>query len=361
VNAVVAVMRVCGLVWLTLGIAMEKPAFLAMAIAFLAFATSGRELWLRLGRLRIEFGVLFGLLAWQFAAGGVLNALVMLMYLMGLTCGLLLPDPRTIRRAYWLPWLAGVVVLAFAYQSGALAGWGLLPADSAFGANVDEYAVDPRSLSYAAVIMLLYLTPQFRSTASTLVHQAAMAVIAALGSNKFGTAFSLLKNLPRPLVAPLLVLAIGALGVAGYAAVDVTAARAALWSDFAANVSRCDRVLGVCTDPILVNNDEGVRSFHSLLLDFGWYGGAPGMLAAVYFIWRAATVRSLFGRSAGLLFALALLFGFPPFFNERHVLACYAFLVLFQEGRAARVAHRPLRENSAASGRCDGTGIVRSG
>jgi hypothetical protein len=359
VNAFVGSMRVCGLIWLTLGIFLEKPAFLAVSIAFLALATPLRDLLRRLGHLRFEFGVLLSMLAWQSAAGGTLNALVVLIYLLGLTCGLFLPDPRSIRRAYWLPWMIGVAVLTFAAQNDVLTNWGLLPAESAFGVNVDEYAIDLRSLSYAAVIMLLYLAPHFRSGAATLIHQVVMAVIAALGSNKFGAAFSLLKNLPLPLVAPVLLVVVGGMGGVGYAHIDATAARAALWSDFAANIPRCDRVLGVCTDLILVNNEEGVRSFHSLVLDFGWYGGPLGMVAALALIWRVATVRSLYGRSAGLLFSLALLFGFPPFFNERHVLACYAFFILFQEGRPARVSGRPLREDRNAPRGTGGIALVR--
>jgi hypothetical protein len=185
-----------------------------------------------------------------------------------------------------------------------------------------------------------------------------MTVSALLGSNKFGVAFSVLKNLPRACVVLAIAVAFVGLAIAGFAVVDVTAARAALWSDFAANFPRCEATWGVCTELIVANNEEGVRSFHSLALDFAWYGGWPGLVAAAAFVWRAARVRSLYGRSAGVLFALALMFGFPPFFNERHVLVCYAFLVLFQEGRAARVADRPLRGNGAASGQPRRPGFV---
>lgn len=360
-SAIVAVGRLGGLTWFASGIFLEKPVFLAWSIVCFALVTSPREVWRRLGRLRFEFATLLGLLAWQTAAGGTLNALVLLMYLLGLTCGLLLPDPRQVTRIYWLPWVICIALVTLAYQDESLTRWGLLPAESAFGSNLDEYAIDPRSLAYALLILLFYLSPHFGRPASAAMQQIIMALAALIGSNKFGIAFSLMKNLPRALVAPLLIALVAGLAIVGYAHVEMTAARAALWSDFAANLPHCDRFLGVCTDLILVNNEEGVRSFHSLALDFAWYGGPLGMVAALAFIWRAATVRSLFGRSAGLLFALSLLFGFPPFFNERHVLACYAFLVLFQEGRAARLARRPLREDRAASGRSGGPGVVRVG
>jgi hypothetical protein len=253
------------------------------------------------------------------------------------------------------------VGLAAAYQADQFAVWGLIPAESAFGSNVDEYAIDSRSLSYATLIALLYLSPHLRGPMGSTLHIGAMLAVAAAGSNKFGVAFSALKNAPRvPTVSLVLVAFIG-VAVVGFSTIDITAARAALWSDFATNVGPCDKVFGVCADPIVLNNAEGVRSFHSLVLDFTWYGGWPGAVGALFFLWRAATVRSLYGRSAGVLFALALLFGFPPFFNDRHVLVCYAFLVLFQESSAPRLARRPLRADGGASGEPGRPGLVSGG
>lgn len=350
--------RLIGLTWLTLGIFLEKPLFFALSVAFLAAVTPPREVWRRATVLRFELVVLLCLIAVQFAGSGSLNALILLIYLLGLVNGLLLPDPRTIGPRYWLPWLLLAIGLTAAYQSNLLEAWGLLPAESAFGTNIDEYEIDLRSLSYSILIMLLYLSPHFTSVTGATLQSAAMLVAALLGSNKFGMAFAVLKNVPRTLVAPAVLAAFATLAYLGFSLVDVSAARAALWSDFVANYPDCNGAFGVCTDLILVNNDEGVRSFHSLVLDFAWYGGPLGMAAATIFIWRALRVRSLYGRSAGLLFTLALLFGFPPFFNERHVLVCYAFFVLFQTGRAARVAHRTLREDSAAPGQPGRPGLV---
>jgi hypothetical protein len=357
-SLLVALGRLLGLTWLTLGIFLEKPVFFALSVVCLVLVIAPREVGRRLLALRLEFAVMLALIGVQFAAGGLLNALTLLLLLLGLINGLLLPDPRAIGPRFWPAWLLLAVAITAAYESELLAAWGLVPSESAFGSNIDEYEIDPRSLSYAVVIVLLYLSPHFAGPAGVGLHVLTMTLAAALGTNKFGIVFSLLKNLPRRLVAPAIAAGFLGLAVVGFSVVDITAARAALWSDFFANFPRCDAALGVCTDLILVNNEEGVRSFHSLALDFTWYGGWPGLVAASAFIWRAATVRSLFGRSAGTLFALALLFGFPPFFNDRHVLLCYAFLVLFQEGRAARVADRPLRAHGAAPGGPGRPGLV---
>jgi hypothetical protein len=356
----VACGQLLGLSWLALGIFLEKPLFFALSVVCLALVLPPRETMRRARMLGVEWLILLALLAVQWAAGGQLNALIIVLYALGLLNGMLLPDPRAIGPRFWVPLLLLCIGLTDAYQSGALEAWGLVPAESAFGSNTDEYEIDPRSLSYAVMLMLLYLSPHFSGVPAAL-HVVVMLLAAAVGSNKFGMAFSALKNLPRTLVVPLLLLVFAVQANLGFSAVEATAARAALWSDFAANVRGCDAVLGVCTDLIVVNNTEGVRSFHSLLLDFAWYGNWPGLAGALYFVWRAATVRSLFGRSAGVLFALALLFGFPPFFNDRHVLVCYAFFVLFQERGAARLARRPLRADGGAPGEPGRPGLVSGG
>lgn len=327
-----------------LGVFFEKPAWFAASIASLLLVTPPSLILRRLWQLRFEFTIIIGLLAVQAAADSPLNALILAVYLMGLVNGMLLPEPRTLHPSRWTTLILLCLVLATLYVSDVFKDVGLGSAESAFGANVDDYQIDYRSLSYAVFIILLYLAPHFVGVKSGL-HAVLLLSSATLGSNKFGVIYAALFKAPATLAAATVGLAFFALGIIGFEQVEATAARAALWADFMLGFSECESVYGVCTDLILNNNEEGVRSFHSIVLDFAWYGGYVGLLGGLILVLRVACARSAFGRSASILFAVALLFGFPPFFNERHVLVIYAFLVLFQYKRVSRVPDWSLRSN----------------
>lgn len=331
-----------GLAFMFLGIFLEKPAMFAASILALALVTPARETLRRVLKLRVELMVVCGLIAVQIAAEGQLNALIVTIYLMGLLNGIFLPDPRTFGPRSWLPLIALCAVLAMFFTSELPVSLGYGATESAFGSNTEDYRIDLRSLAYAIFIVGLYLAPHFTGPALGL-HTGLLLTAAGLGGTKFGMVYAALSKLAPRLVLPLAVMVFLALAVVGLGDIEFTAARAALWSDFTSAFPGCESTYGVCTQLITFNNEEGVRSFHSILLDFAWYGGVVGLLGGSYFLLRVARVRSNFGRSAGILFAVALLFGFPPFFNERHVLIVYAFLILFQKDRAGRVAHRPLR------------------
>ncbi len=333
-----------GLAFMFLGIFLEKPAMFALSILALFVTTPLREVIRRGAKLRFELFVVSCLIAMQAAAASQFNALIVMIYLMGLLNGLLLPDPRTFHPKSWFLLVALCVVLAIFFTSSLPSALGLTASESAFGTNPEDYQIDPRSLTYGVFIVALYLSPHFTGLSSGL-QTALLLLAAALGTNKFGMLYAGLYRLTPKLVLPLVVLIFVALAAVGLAQVEFTAARSALWRDFFLAFPSCVSQFGACTEVIIVNNEEGVRSFHSILLDFTWYGGYVGLLGGLFFVFRVAGARSNFGRSAGVLFAVALLFGFPPFFNERHVLIVYAFLVLFQKGNPRRVAHRPLRTN----------------
>jgi len=331
-----------GLAFMFLGIFLERPVMFAMSILVLLIVTPLREVGRRAWQLKIELLVIGGLISGQVTADSQFNALILTIYLMGMLNGLVLPDPRAIPPRSWLYLAVLCLLLALFFTSSLPAELGLQAEQSAFGTNPEDYQIDPRSLTYAVFIVTLYLAPHFAGVGSPL-HAGLLLGTAMLGANKFGMLFGALYRLTPRLVAPSILLVFVVLTVVGVSTLEFTAARAALWSDFFSNFPDCMSIHGVCTELIAINNEEGVRSFHSILLDFAWYGGFAGLSGGLYFLLRVARVRSRFGMSSGILFAVALLFGFPPFFNERHVLIVYALLILFQKGRACRLAHRPLR------------------
>lgn len=335
-----------GLVFLLLGIFLERPDMFAASIVALLVSTPLREVIRRVLKFKIELVILIGLIAVQWVASGQTNALVVTLYLMGLLNGLLLPHPRVISARSWMPIFFACLVLALLVTYGIAPHVGLSQDASAFGANREDYRIDLRSLAYAAFIFLLYQGPLFHTGLRSRLHMSLLLVIAALGTNKFGMLYAALFRLTPKLVIPLLLLLAMALVGANISSLSFTADRVALWSDFFSHFPTCDAIYGICTEQINVNNEEGVRSFHSIVLDFSWYGGVLGFLGGVYFLLRVALVPSYFGPSAAVLFAIALLFGFPPFFNERHAFIVYAFLILFPM-RHRDFAHWALRAHRA--------------
>lgn len=317
------------LVFMLLGVFLERPDMFAASIFFLLVSTPLFELGRRVMKFKIELVVLVSLIAVQWLASSQTNALVLTLYLMGLLNGMLLPHPRVIRPRSWVPIALAFVILALLFTSSVAAHLGVSTDASAFGTNRDDYRVDLRSLAYAAFIFLLYQGPHFQRGGRFKLHISLLLAAASLGTNKFGMLYAALFRLTPKLVMPLLLLLGIGMTAAGISSLGFTADRVALWSDFFSNFPVCESVHGVCTELISQNNNEGVRSFHSIALDFSWYGGIAGLAGGLYFLLRVAFVPSYFGRSAALLFAVALLFGFPPFFNERHVLIVYAFLILF--------------------------------
>lgn len=338
--------QLLGLVFMLLGVFLERPDMFATSIFLLLVSTPLVEVVRRVMKFKIELIVLLGLMAVQWAASSQTNALVLTLYLMGLLNGLLLPHPRAIAPASWLPLSFACLLLALFFTSSFAAHLGVSTEASAFGTNRDDYRLDLRSLAYAAFIFLLYQAPHFRRRERFELHISLLLAAATLGTNKFGMLYAALFRFTPKLVVPLMLVLAIALTAAGISSLEFTADRVALWSDFFTNFPVCESTHGVCTELISLNNEEGVRSFHSIALDFSWYGGAAGLLAGLYFLIRVALVPSYFGRSAAVLFAVALLFGFPPFFNERHVLIVYAFLILFP-ARRRRFAHRSLRAHRA--------------
>lgn len=334
--------QLLGLVFMLLGVFLERPDMFATSIFLLLVSTPLVEVIRRVMKFKIELIVLLGLIAVQWAASSQTNALVLTLYLMGLLNGLLLPHPRAIAPAAWVPLALAYLMLALFFTSSFAAHVGVSTEASAFGTNRDDYRLDLRSLAYAAFIFLLYQAPHFRKRDRFELHVSLLLAAATLGTNKFGMLYAALFRFTPKLVVPLLLLLVIGLTAADISSLEFTADRVALWSDFFTNFPICGSTHGVCTELISLNNEEGVRSFHSIPLDFSWYGGAAGLLGGLYFLFRVAFVPSYFGRSAAVLFALALLFGFPPFFNERHVLIVYAFLILFP-ARHRGFAHWPLR------------------
>ncbi|MDR7096752.1 hypothetical protein [Hydrogenophaga laconesensis] len=333
-----------GLAFMLLGVFLERPDMFATSILLLLVSTPLRELGRRITTFKVELLVLMGLIAVQWAAHSPTNALVLTLYLMGLLNGMLLPHPRVIGPRSWASLAIACLLLALLFTSSLAPHLGLSSEGSAFGTNPDDYRIDPRSLTYAVFIFLLYQGPYFRGRTRFKLHISLMLAVAALGTNKFGMLYAALFRVAPRLVIPVLLLLATALTAAGIASVGFTADRAALWSNFFSNFPICDSAYGVCTGLISASNEEGVRSFHSIALDFLWYGGIAGLAGALYFLLRVAMVPSNFGRSAAVLFAMALLFGFPPFFNERHVLIVYAVLILFS-ARHRGLSHRTLRAN----------------
>jgi hypothetical protein len=336
-----------GLTFLFLGVFLERPSMFAGSILLLLMATPLGQLARRLLRFKLELIIILGLIAVQAAAKSQFNALILTIYLMGLINGLLLPNPHAIPPRMWPSVALMCLILALFFTSDLPARIGLASEESTFGSNPDDYQVDPRSLAYATFIFLLYLAPHFRGELSSVLHVSLLIGSAALGTNKFGMLYAALCKLTPRLVVPAALMLFCAMAAVGFSSLEFTIARAALWSDFFFNFPRCESTYGVCTELIGLNNEEGVRSFHSIVLDFCWYGGLAGLIGGIYFLVRVARVRSNFGASAAVLFSVALLFGFPPFFNERHVLIVYALLVLFQADRPSRLAHRALRAHRA--------------
>jgi len=335
-----------GLTFLFLGIFLERPFMFASSILLLLTATPLAQLGRRLLRFKVELIIIIALIAVQAAAESQLNALILTIYLMGLINGLLLPNPRAIPPRAWLSLAILCIVLALFFTSDLPPRLDLSAEKSIFGKNPYDYQIDPRSLAYATFIVLLYLEPHFHGQLRSVLHVSLLICSAALASNKFGVLYATLCKLAPRLVIPAALALFCAMATVGFSSLEFTAARAALWSDFSSNFPRCDSTYRVCTELISLNNEEGVRSFHSILLDFCWYGGFAGLLGGLYFLVRVARVRSGFGASAAVLFSVALLFGFPPFFNERHVLIVYALLVLFQAEHPCCLAYRPLRAYS---------------
>jgi hypothetical protein len=332
-----------GLALLFLGIFLERPSIFASSILTLLIATPLSQLASRIIKFKFELFVMFGLIAAQVVAESQFNSLILTIYLMGLINGILLPNPSAFAPRSLILFLLIFLALALLFTSGIPAQLGISTEESAFGNNTDEYQIDPRSLAYASFIFLLYLAPHFRGDIRTTLHSLLLLTIAALGANKFGMLYAALCKFAPKLVTPAMVFLFFVMALIGFASLEFTSARAALWADFFSHFPSCDSAYGVCTELIALNNEEGVRSFHSILLDFCWYGGFAGLLGGLYFLIRVATVQSNFGGSAAMLFAVALLFGFPPFFNERHVLIVYSLLILFQAERPRRLAHRSLR------------------
>lgn len=331
-----------GLVFMLLGVFLERPDMFATSIFLLLVSTPLVQIGRRVWKFKIELFVLLSLIAVQWAASSQTNALVLTLYLMGLLNGLLLPHPRAIAPASWAPIAFACLLLALFFTSSFASHLGVSTEASAFGTNRDDHRLDFRSLTYAIFIFLLYQAPHFRRRDRFELHISLLFAVATLGSNKFGMLYAALFRFTPKLVVPLLLLLAIGLTAAGISSLSFTADRVALWSDFLTNFPVCESAHGVCTELISLNNEEGVRSFHSIALDFSWYGGSAGLVGGLYFLFRAALVPSYFGKSAAILFAVALLFGFPPFFNERHVLIIYAFLILFP-ARHRGFAHWTLR------------------
>jgi hypothetical protein len=332
-----------GLAFMFLGVFLERPAMFASSILLLVIATPLGQLGRRLISFKVELLIIIGLISVQAAANSQLNALILVLYLMGLINGLLLPNPRTIPPRSWILLTLLMTTLALFFTSDFPARIGLTANESIFGTNTDDYEIDYRSLAYAWFILFVYLAPHFHGELRSIFHVLLLIGSAMLGTNKFGIFYAALYKLSLRLVIPAVLILLCGLAAMGFSLMGWTAAREGLWSDFFANFPTCNSTYGVCTELIGLNNEEGVRSFHSIVLDFGWYGGILGLIGGMYFLVRVASVRSNFGASAGVLFSVALLFGFPPFFNERHILIVYALLLLFQTDRTRRLTHRPLR------------------
>ncbi len=332
-----------GLAFMFLGVFLERPSMFASSILLLVIATPLGQLGRRLLSFKVELIIIIGLISVQAVADSHFNALILSIYLMGLINGLLLPNPRSIPPRFWLSLALLCTMLALFFTSDFPARIGLTADDSIFGNNTDDYAIDYRSLAYAVFIIFFYLASHFQGELRSIFHVSLLIGSAALGTNKFGILYAALYKLAPRLVIPAILILFCGLAVAGFSSLGLTAARAGLWSDFFSNFPTCDSTYGVCTELIILNNDERARSFHSILLDFCWYGGIAGLIGGTYFLLRVARVRSNFGASAAVLFSVALLFGFPPFFNERHVLIVYALLLLFQADCPRRLTNRTLR------------------
>jgi hypothetical protein len=332
-----------GLSLLVIGIWYEKPLISAGSIIFLSLSLPPSQIISRAIVLKYEFVFIAILIYLQTSADSLLNSLVLILYLMGLINGMLLPNPFGLSKFAFPLTLFLIFLLSLAFDrydilSITLPGMSA----SAFGSNPDNYILDSRSLGYGLFILLLFLTHHFRGRKS-FFHSIGMTAVAALSTNKFGMVYSVFFKLPRFFIFPIILILITAMGVIGYSKLSFTTTRANLWFNFFDNFPNCFDQYLFCRDIISLNNDEGVRSFHSILLDFAWYGGPVGVIAGIYFIFRLLTVRSTFGRSGALLFAVALFFGFPPFFNERHVLVAYAFFILFQEAKSRDISSGSLR------------------
>lgn len=340
--------HVFGLACLFLGIFLEKPAWFAVSIACLIVVMPVGALLHRAWLFRYELLTMVSLIAVQVAVDSPLNALTLVMYLMGILNGMLLPDPRTFGPRKWFALAVLCTALTQMHVSG-LSPLDSASGESAFGSNIDDYQIDFRSLTYAAFILLLYVSPHFAGLGAGL-HTSLLLILAALGSNKFGMLYALLAKLPVAVAALIVLVLYMMFAILGFSEVEATAARAALWSDFFTNFPSCDASYGVCSDLIINNNEEGVRSFHSIVLDLTWYGGPLGLAAGLLFVVRIACVRSAFGRAAGVMLAVALVFGFPPFFNERHVFIPYAFLIIFQLNDAGQVLRRHTRQVAPVPG-----------
>lgn len=331
-----------GLAFLFLGVFLERPVMFAASILALLIAMPLHQLFRRLVQFKFELVVIIGLITVQWGAESQFNALILMIYLMGLINGLLLPNPNVIapRSLVWV--IALVLLLSLFFTSDLPRSLGIISEESIFGVNQDDYKIDTRSLAYAAFIVLLYLAPHFRGKIYPRLHASLLVAVSVLAMNKFGILYAALYRLTPRLVFPLVLSLFFVLEAIGFSNFEFTAPRLALWADFFYNFPFCKSKFGACTELITLNNVEGVRSFHSIVLDFYWYGGVVGLLAGIYFLARVAVVRSSFGASSSLLFAIALLFGFPPFFNERHILIVYAFLVLFKAERSRRLSYRAL-------------------
>jgi hypothetical protein len=338
-----------GLAFMFLGIFLERPSMFASSIVLLVVATPWNQLGVRLLSFKVELIIIIGLISVQLAVNNALNAMIIALYLMGLINGLLLPNPLTIPPRSWILLVLLCAMLALFFTSDFTARIGLTANESFFGSNIDVYEIDYRSLAYAVFIIFVYLAPHFHGKIRSIFYVALLISSAILGGTKFGVLYSVLFKLTPKLVIPFIFILFCGLAVAGFSSLGFTAPRAELWYDFLSSFPTCESTYGVCTELISLNNKEGVRSFHSILLDFWWYGGIAGLIGGIYFFFRVASVRSNFGASAALLFSVALLFGFPPFFNERHVLIVYAFLILFQADCPHRLTHRTLRAHRSVS------------
>jgi hypothetical protein len=313
-----------------LGIFLEQPSMFLGSILLLLMATSAGQLLIRLQKFQVELISIIVLVSVQLASSSQFNALILSLYLIGLINGLLLPNPFDIRPRSWLLLLFMLAILWIFVQSDFSLQIGLADRDSAFGVNTADYKLDPRSLTYSLFIALVYFAPHFRGLFLSAIHSILLIGLASWGSNKFGMLFGAFCRFPPRIILPFLLCLFLLLGSIGFSNIDFSSARAALWSDFYYNFPACQESHPICTALISLNNDEGVRSFHSIVLDFFWYGGLFGLLVGIYLLLRVARQKSIFGASTPVLFSAALLFGFPPFFNERHALILYAVLILFQ-------------------------------
>lgn len=318
-----------GLAFMLSGIFLERPALFGVSIILLLISTPFSKLVRRLAMFTIELLILACLIAVQLAASDSANALILTLYLIGLLNGLLLPHPSSVTPRCWFRFIAPLLVLSLFLSHIPNPSIGIFSGTSVFGANREEHQIDLRSLSYAIFIFFLYQTRHFQGTKRSVLHAALMLITASVAANKFGMLYSILYRLPPRIVTPLILLTYIGLTAIGIGNLGITSDRAELWLSFQSNFPYCDSAYGVCTELISHNNDEGVRSFHSVLLDFTWYGGIAGLLGGVFFLVRVIFISSGFGKSAAILFALSMLFGFPPFFNERHVFIFYALLILF--------------------------------